>query len=105
MTAEQTYDAARDAAGSKTIRFVNKNNETITEQSVGLNLEAPVIDGFTFDHWQVVEKNISADQTIRIQAVYTSNINNAPKVYTNPANPAQKLVRQGDVYILQDKEN
>ena len=103
--AEQTYDAARDAAGSKTIRFVNKNNETITEQSVGLNLEAPVIDGFTFDHWQVVEKNISADQTIRIQAVYTSNINNAPKVYTNPANPAQKLVRQGDVYILQDKEN
>jgi uncharacterized repeat protein (TIGR02543 family) len=103
--AEQTYAAARDAAGSKTIRFVNKDNEPITEQSVGLNLEAPVIDGFTFDHWQVVEKNISADQTIRIQAVYTSNINNAPKVYTNPTNPAQKLVRQGDVYILQDKEN
>ncbi len=105
MTAEQTYDAARDAAGSKTIRFVNKDGETITEQSVGLNLEAPEIDGFTFDHWQVVEKNISADQTIRVQAVYTSNMNPAPKVYTNPANPAQKLVRQGDVYILQDKEN
>ena len=104
--AEQTYAAARDAAGSKTIRFVNKNNETITEQNVGLNLEAPVIPGFTFDHWQVVEKNISADQTIRLQAVYTSNApNNAPKIYTNPANPAQKLVRQGDVYILQDKEN
>ena len=50
-------------------------------------------------------QNISADQTIRLQAVYTSNMNNAPKVYTNPANPAQKLVRQGDVYILQDKEN
>jgi hypothetical protein len=64
-----------------------------------------VIDGFTFDHWQVVEKNISADQTIRLQAVYTSKMNHAPKVYTNPANPAQKLVRQGDVYILQDKEN
>ena len=104
--AEQTYDAARDAAGSKTIRFVSKDDATITEQSVGLNLEAPVIPGFTFDHWQVVEKNISADQTIRLQAVYTSNApNNAPKVYTNPANPAQKLVRQGDVYILQDKEN
>ena len=103
--AEQTYEAARDAAGSKTIRFVNKDNAPITEQSVGMNLEAPVIPGFTFDHWQVVEKNISADQTIRLQAVYTSNMNNAPKVYTNPANLAQKLVRQGDVYILQDKEN
>jgi hypothetical protein len=103
--AEQTYAAARDAAGSRTIRFLNKDNATIAEQSVGLNLEAPVIDGFTFDHWQVVEKNISADQTIRLQAVYTSNMNNAPKVYTNPANPAQKLVRQGDVYILQDNEN
>lgn len=103
--AEQTYDAARDAAGSKTIRFVNKDDATIAEQSVGLNLEAPVIPGFTFDHWQVVEKNISADKTIRLQAVYTSNMNNAPKVYNNPANPAQKLVRQGDVYILQDKEN
>ena len=103
--AEQTYDAARDAAGSKTIRFVNKDDATIAEQNVGLNLEAPVIDGFTFDHWQVVEKNISDDQTIRLQAVYTANNaqNNAPKVYTNPANPAQKLVRQGDVYILQDK--
>ena len=103
--AEQTYAAARDAAGSKTIRFVNKDDETITEQNVGMNLEAPVIDGFTFDHWQVVEKNISDDQTIRVQAVYTSKMNHAPKVYTNPANPAQKLVRQGDVYILQDKEN
>ena len=105
--AEQTYAAARDEAGSKTVRFVNKDDETITEQSVGLNLEAPVIDGFTFDHWQVVEKNISADQTIRLQAVYTSNSNSlsAPMEYTNPANPAQKLVRQGDVYILQDKEN
>lgn len=103
--AEQTYAAARDAAGSRTIRFVNKDDETITEQNVGMNLEAPVIDGFTFDHWQVVEKNISDDQTIRLQAVYTSKMNHAPKVYTNPANPAQKLVRQGDVYILQDKEN
>ena len=104
--AEQTYAAARDAAGSKTIRFVSKDDATIAVQSVGLNLEAPVIDGFTFDHWQVVEKNISADQTIRLQAVYTSNApNHAPKVYTNPANPAQKLVRQGNVYILQDNEN
>jgi hypothetical protein len=103
--AEQTYDAARDAAGSKTVRFVNKDDETIAEQNAGLNLEAPVIPGFTFDHWQVVEKNISDDQTIRLQAVYTSNNsqNSAPKVYANPANPAQKLVRQGDVYILQDK--
>ncbi len=105
--AEQTYAAARDAAGNSTISFVDKDNMPIAAaQNVYLNYpEAPVIPGFTFDHWQVVEKNISADQTIRLQAVYTSNINNAPKVYTNPANPAQKLVRQGDVYILQDKEN
>ena len=107
--AEQTYVAARDAAGNSTISFVDKDNMPIAAaQNVYLNYpEAPVIDGFTFDHWQVVEKNISADQTIRIQAVYTSNSNSlsAPMEYTNPANPAQKLVRQGDVYILQDKEN
>ena len=41
--------------------------------------------------------------TITIQAVYQANTpTNAPAVYTNPANPAQKLIKNGNVYILTD---
>lgn len=29
-----------------------------------------------------------------------SNPTEAPAVYTNPANPAQKLIRNGNVYVL-----
>ena len=40
---------------------------------------------------------------IVLRAVYESDTpTNAPEVYTNPANKAQKLVREGNVYILRD---
>ena len=62
---------------------------------------APVIEGFTFLNWQVVAGDL--EQGIYIQAVYTANDpTNAPAVYTNPANKAQKLIRNGQVYILTD---
>ena len=62
---------------------------------------APVIEGFTFLKWQVVAGDL--EQGIYIQAVYTANDpTNAPAVYTNPANKAQKLIRNGQVYILTD---
>jgi hypothetical protein len=40
---------------------------------------------------------------ITIQAIYEADgPSSAPEVYVNPANPAQKLLRNGQVYILQD---
>jgi len=40
---------------------------------------------------------------ITIQAVYEANEpTSAPEIYTNPANSAQKLIRNGNVYILTD---
>lgn len=63
--------------------------------------EAPQIEGFTFLKWQVVAGDL--ENGIYIQAVYTANEpTNAPEVYTNPANKAQKLIRNGKVYILTD---
>ena len=42
---------------------------------------------------------------ILIQAVYESNSPTAaPEVFVNPANPAQKLIRNGQVYILHEEK-
>ena len=61
--------------------------------------KVPQIEGFTFSYWKVVEGDIA--EGIHIQAVYRANIpTSAPEVYTNPSNPAQKLIRNGNVYIL-----
>ena len=62
---------------------------------------APEIENFTFLYWRPVAEQI--DGEIKIEAVYTPNDpTSAPKVYTNPANPAQKLIRDGNVYILSE---
>ena len=61
----------------------------------------PYIEGFTFLGWQVQQGML--ENGIVLVAVYQSNIpTQAPEVYINPANKTQKLIRQGNVYILQD---
>ena len=61
----------------------------------------PRIEGFTFVGWQV-KSGMLADGIV-LQAVYKADQpTNAPEVYINPANKAQKLIRNGSVYILQD---
>ncbi len=60
---------------------------------------APRIEGFTFLKWQVLPSDLA--DGIVLRAVYTANQpTSAPAVYTNPANPAEKLIRNGNVYIL-----
>ena len=62
---------------------------------------APVVEGFTFLKWIVLAGDFA--DGIRLQAVYTADQpTGAPAFYTNPANPTQKLIRNGQVYILQD---
>ena len=61
----------------------------------------PYVEGFTFVGWQVLPGMLS--DGIVLRAVYTSDDpTNTPNVVVNPANRAQKLIRQGNVYILQD---
>jgi hypothetical protein len=82
--------------------FSDQDNNELSAQSVTLRVPvAPQIEGFTFLYWQPVAAPL--DDVITIQAVYGSNTPSAaPDIYINPANPAQKLIRNGQVYILKD---
>ncbi|MBR3407951.1 MAG: leucine-rich repeat domain-containing protein [Paludibacteraceae bacterium] len=61
----------------------------------------PHIEGFTFVGWRVKPGMLS--DGIVLEAVYQSvNPTNTSDVIVNPANPAQKLIRDGQVYILRD---
>lgn len=86
-----------------TIVFTNSedNESEIYSQSLTIKVPAaPEIEGFTFLGWQPVATLIT--DTITIQAIYEANTPTSAEVYTNPANPVQKLLRNGQVYILQD---
>ena len=82
--------------------YIDPSNNEIQRDTVTLHLPAaPKIEGFTFLKWQVVAGDL--EDGIFIQAVYTADeSSSAPEVYTNPANHAQKLIRNGNVYILRD---
>ena len=84
------------------VNYLNKTGGKIYSEQVTLMLpSAPEIEGFTFLRWDVVGGQLA--EGINIQAVYTADSPTlAPDVYTNPANSAQKLIRQGNVYILTD---
>ena len=87
-----------------TIVFTNSedNDSEIYSQSLTIKVPAaPEIEGFIFLGWQPVATLIT--DTITIQAIYENNVpSSSPEVYVNPANPTQKLLRNGQVYILQD---
>lgn len=85
------------------VRFTNGNNgNEILRHSIILKVpEAPEIEGFTFLGWQPVAELINDE--IEIQAVYEADDQtSAPAEMVNPRNTAQKLIREGNVYILRD---
>ena len=87
-----------------TVIYTNSedNDSEISSHSVVFKIPAaPEIEGFTFLYWQPVAEPLT--DVITIQAIYEANTpTSAPEVYVNPANPAQKLLRNGQVYILKD---
>ena len=86
-----------------TIVFTNSedSDSEIYSQSLTIKIPAaPLIEGFTFLKWRIVESDLT--DVITIQAIYEADTPTSAEVYTNPANPAQKLLRNGQVYILQD---
>ena len=64
---------------------------------------APRIEGFEFVKWQVQAGDLT-DGIVLVAVYKIKQGTNAPAVYTNPANTAQKLIRDGNVYILRDDE-
>ena len=88
--------------GDYTINYVDKDSQALYNHVVTLYVPvAPAITGFTFLRWETVAADIKLG--ITIQAVYQAEEpTSAPAVYTNPANPAQKLIKNGNVYILTD---
>jgi hypothetical protein len=87
------------------ISFIDKNEQLLDSQIVTLALPAaPEIEGFVFLGWQVVASDaLISEEGIFLQAVYEAEDQAAPEVVANPANAAQKLIRNGNVYILRDE--
>ena len=89
-----------------TIIFSDQDNNELSAQTVTLRVPlAPEIKGFTFLYWLPVAEPV--EDVITLQAVYKSNNDTpteAPEVFVNPANPAQKLIRNGQVYILHEEK-
>ena len=86
------------------VKYWGKDKDLMDKEDIALFYfpEAPEIEGFTFQGWDVVAGHL--EDGIVLQAVYTSDDpTNAPEVVVNPSNPSQKLVRNGQVYILRDK--
>ena len=87
-----------------TIVFSDRDNNQISAQTVTLRVPvAPEIAGFAFLYWLPVAEPV--EDVITLQAVYGNDTpTEAPEVYVNPANPAQKLIRNGQVYILHEEK-
>ena len=83
-----------------TVLYEGKDHTALSAEVVTLHVPVtPEIEGFTFLKWQVVAGDL--ENGIVIEAVYTADSSiSAPAVYTDPANPAYKLIRDGNVYIL-----
>ena len=104
ITADLDIYAQYEAGADKEFEviFSDQDNNELSAQSVTLRVPlAPEIEGFTFLYWKTIDARI--DDVITIQAVYESDSPSAaPEVFVNPANPAQKLIRNGQVYILHE---
>ena len=88
---------------SLAIKYLDNAGAELDDETLVFHFPvAPAVEGFTFIGWQTVADMIV--DAIEIQAVYQADASGAPAVVVNPANAAQKLVRQGNVYILTDEK-
>ena len=106
ITADLDVYAQYEAGADKEFEviFSDQDDNELSAQTVTLRVPlAPQIAGFTFLYWQTITARV--DDVITLQAVYESNSPTAaPEVYVNPSNPAQKLIRNGQVYILHEEK-
>lgn len=80
----------------------NVNNTEIDVENIDLHFpDAPYIEGFVFVGWKpVCDEFITSG--MEIQAIYEPSMPSSAEVVVNPANQAQKLIREGNLYILHD---
>ena len=106
ITADLDVHAQYEIGADKdlTVVYSDRDNNEISTQTLTFRIPlAPEIEGFTFLYWKTIDARV--DDVITLQAVYESNSPTAaPEVYVNPANPAQKLIRNGQVYILHEEK-
>lgn len=83
-----------------TISYIDKDASIIYTEDIILHLpEPPAFTGFTFVKWTASSDNIA--DGITLHAIYIADSpTSAPQEVANPSNPAQKLIRNGNVYIL-----
>ena len=86
------------------VNYVDKAGIIIDSENFTFSLPiAPEVDGFTFLKWAVLAGDLK--DGINVQAIYQAGEQtSAPAVYVNPKNPAQKLIRNGNVYILTEEK-
>ena len=85
-----------------TLVFKGQDNTQISTQSITVMFPpVPDIKGFTFLYWKTIDAPV--DDVITLQTVYEATTA-APEVFVNPSNPAQKLIRNGQVYILHEEK-
>ena len=85
------------------ITFKNGNsNENVLLYNAVLRVpDAPEIEDFTFLRWETIAGDI--ENGITIQAIYEpDDPSSTPDEVSVPGRHAQKLIRQGNVYILRD---
>ena len=99
---ETSFDEETIETTNFTIAFNDNGGNELLSQEVVLRVPAaPEIEGFTFVGWKPVS-SIIANNTLEIEAVYTANVQTSAPEVVNPANKSQKLIRNGNVYILTD---
>ena len=83
------------------VTYKKEDGEVISSENVDLHLpEAPEIEGFSFLGWRPVATLIESN-TIVIEAVYESEGGtDLPAEVSVLSTPAQKLIRNGNVYVL-----
>ena len=85
------------------ISYLDDEEDLISRQTVELALpEAPEIEGFKFVGWKALaSENLISQEGILLQAVYEA-IEEGVNPAEAPSSLAQKLIREGNVYVLRD---
>ena len=84
-----------------TLTYLKANGEDLyMEPKMFAVPVAPRVPGFKFVQWQVQQGFLA--NGIVLQAVYEALSPTDAQVVINPANPSQKLLREGNIYILRD---
>lgn len=80
------------------VQYVGNDEEELHHETITLHVPvAPEIEGFEFIEWEIAGGKL--EEGLVLQAVYKSNTGLKSNV-VNTGDPAQKLIRRGNVYIL-----